>query len=440
VHLTNYLRASYYLYCMMKRMYWSKEELEGYRDKRLREVVKYAYDNSRFYHERFREAGVKPEDVRTVGDLHKLPIIRKEDVVKNLSNVVSVKYDIAKLKVQRTSGSTGRPLHVYMTQVENEFRKAKHLRAQMVLGQKPWHRWVTITSPLHFAETTRLQKIFKFYSVIPISVFDDVKKQVSEIKKLKPDVIDGYSNSLLILAKEIEKMSIDDVRPKFLVSGAELISLPSRSYIEKVFDAPLYDQYATVEFERIAWQCREKSEYHIDADSAIVQFVDENGEEVAPGERGEIVCTSLFNYAMPFIRYALDDIGIPSEKSECACGRTFPLMKLVEGRKTSLLSFSNGKILAPFALMLAVWTFKHYDLIDMFRVVQTEKNRLVFKLKPRGKMFDEGEIKRELEAHVRRELGLRVDEVDVDVEFVEDIPLDRSGKFRIVVSEMPNCT
>jgi phenylacetate-CoA ligase len=327
-----------------------------------------------------------------------------------------------------------------MTQVENEFRKAKHLRAQMVLGQKPWHRWVTITSPLHFAETTRLQKIFKFYSVIPISVFDDVKKQVSEIKKLKPDVIDGYSNSLLILAKEIEKMSIDDVRPKFLVSGAELISLPSRSYIEKVFDAPLYDQYATVEFERIAWQCREKSEYHIDADSVVVQFVDENGEEVAPGERGEIVCTSLFNYAMPFIRYALDDIGIPSEKSECACGRTFPLMKLVEGRKTSLLSFSNGKILAPFALMLAVWTFKHYDLIDMFRVVQTEKNRLVFKLKPRGKMFDEGEIKRELEAHVRRELGLRVDEVDVDVEFVEDIPLDRSGKFRIVVSEMPNCT
>jgi len=276
----------------------------------------------------------------------------------------------------------------------------------------------------------------KFYSVTPISVFDDVKKQVSEIQKLKPDVIDGYSNSLLLLAKEVEKMGIDDVMPKFLVSGAELISPPSRSYIEKVFEAPLYDQYATVEFERIAWQCREKAEYHIDADSVIVQFVDENGEEVAPGERGEIVCTSLCNFAMPFIRYALDDVGIPSEKTECPCGISFPLMKLIEGRKTSLLSFSNGKVLAPLALMLAVWTFKYYDLIDLFRVVQTTRNKLIFKLKLRDKAFNEEEIKQELETHVRRELKLKVEDVDIDVEFVKDIPLDGSGKFKIVISEV----
>jgi phenylacetate-CoA ligase len=421
---------------MMRRAHWSRGEIERYRDKQLRMVVKYAYDNSRFYHERFRKIGVKPEGIKTVGDLNKLPIVRKEDVVKNLRDVVSVEYDIAKLRVQRTSGSTGRPLYVYMTQAENEFRKAKHLRAQMVLGQKPWHKWVTITSPLHFAETTRLQKIFKFYSVTPISVFDDVKKQVSEIQKLKPDVIDGYSNSLLLLAKEIEKTGIDDVRPKFLVGGAELISPPSRSYIEKVFEAPLYDQYATVEFERIAWQCREKAEYHIDADSVIVQFVDENGEEVAPGERGEIVCTSLFNYAMPFIRYALDDVGIPSEKAECPCGISFPLMKLIEGRKTSLLSFSNGRVLAPFALMLAIWTFKHYDLIDTFRVIQTKRDNIVFKLKLKKYDAKVEEIRRELTSHVRKELKLNSDDVSIDVEFLDDIPLDKTGKFSIVISEV----
>ena len=419
----------------MRRAHWGRGEIERYRDKKLRMVVKYAYDNSRFYHERFRKAGVRPEDVKTVSDLNKLPIIRKEDIVENLKDVVSVEYDIAKLRVQRTSGSTGRPLYVYMTQAENEFRKAKHLRAQIILGQKPWHRWVTITSPLHFAETTRLQKILKFYSVTPISVFDDVKKQVSEIQKLKPDVIDGYSNSLLLLAKEVEKMGIDDVRPKFLVSGAELISPPSRSYIEKVFEAPLYDQYATVEFERIAWQCREKAEYHIDADSVIVQFVDENGEEVAPGERGEIVCTSLCNFAMPFIRYALDDVGIPSEKAECPCGISFPLMKLIEGRKTSLLSFSNGRVLAPLALMLAVWTFKYYDLIDLFRIVQTRRDHLVFKLKLKKREVTEEEIRGELSNHIKRELKFDSETVHIDVEFLEDIPLDNTGKFTIVVSK-----
>jgi phenylacetate-CoA ligase len=161
--------------------------------------------------------------------------------------------------------------------------------------------------------------------------------------------------------------------------------------------------------------------------------VDEKGDEVSPGESGEIVCTSLFNYAMPFIRYALDDVGIPSERVECSCGVGFPLIKVVEGRKTSLLTFSSGRVLAPFAFMLAFWTFRYYSLVDLFRIVQTGKDKLVFKVKPRERLPEDFE--KELEAHVRKELNLGED-VGVDVEFVDDIPLDKSGKFRIVISEV----
>jgi len=419
---------------MKKRARWNSEKLKEYQDRKVREIVSYAYENSRFYHEKWKETGIKPEDIRGVEDLGRLPIVRKEDLAKKPEDVVSGKFRLEDLKVQRTSGSTGRPLHVYLSQAENEFRKAKHLRAHIFLGQKPWDRWVTITSPLHFAETTRLQRFLRFYSIVPISVFDDVSVQVSKLEGLKPDVVDGYSNSLLLLAKEIRKKGLSSVRPKFLVSGAELIDLGSRRFIEEVFEAPLFDQYATVEFERIAWQCREKDEYHVDADSVVVQFVDENGDEVSPGESGEIVCTSLFNYAMPFIRYALDDVGIPSERAECSCGVGFPLMKVVEGRKTSLLTFSSGRVLAPFAFMLAFWTFRYYSLVDLFRIVQTGKDRLVFKIKPRETLPKDFE--KELEAHVRKELNLGEEEVSVDVEFVDDIPLDKSGKFRIVVSEV----
>jgi len=431
--LTNYLRAFYYLHRMMKRMFWSRDEIKNYQNRKLREIVRYAYENSSFYHEKFREVGVKPDDIRTVSDLNKLPIIRKDDVLKSLSNLVSVKHDITKLKAMRTSGSTGRPLHVYITQAEDEFRKAKHLRANIILGQKPWDRWVTITSPLHFGETTRLQRLLRFYSATPISVFDDVSKQISKIKGLKPDVIEGYSNCILLLAKEMRKNGLNNIKPKFLIGGAELIDKTSREFIENVFDAPFYDQYASVEFERIAWQCPEKNEYHIDADSLVVQFIDEEGEEVAPGERGEIVCTSLFNYAMPLIRYALDDLGVPSGNTECPCGVTFPLMKVVEGRKASLLTFPDGRVLAPLAFMLVVWTFKYYDDIDLFRVVQKRKDQLVFKLKLKGSKSNEREIEEELKAHVKRELSLG--EVNIEVEFVKDVPLDKSGKFNIVISE-----
>jgi phenylacetate-CoA ligase len=322
-----------------------------------------------------------------------------------------------------------------MTHAEDEFRKAKHLRAQIFIGQKPWHKWVTITSAAHFAETTRLQRLLGFFSVIPISIFSDVSTQISQIEKLRPDVLDGYANSLLLLAKEVNRRGLDAIKPKFLVSGAELIDIPSRKFIEDVFKAPLYDQYASVEFERMAWQCLEKAEYHIDADSIIMEFID-NDDEVAPGEEGEIVCTSLFNYAMPFIRYAMDDVGIPSEKTECSCGIKFPLMKVMEGRKNSLLALPGGRVLAPLAFMLSLHTFKFYGNIDQFRIIQKKKDLLLFKLKIKGSTVDERIIRMELQSHVRKTLNIKQEEMTFDVEFVDHLPLDKNGKFRIVISEL----
>jgi phenylacetate-CoA ligase len=434
--LTNYLRAFYYLQAMNRRAFWDRGKLRRYQNKKLRKIVMYAYANSPFYRRKFKQTEIRPEEIRTIEDLNKLPIIRKDELIKNLDDVVSRTFNVTNLKVQRTSGSTGRPLYIYMTESENEFRKAKHLRAQIVCGQKPWHKWITITSPLHFAETTRLQRLLGLYAVTPISVFDDIATQISKIEKLKPEVLDGYSNSILLLAKEVHKRGLETIKPKFLVSGAELIDNSSREFIEDVFAAPLYDQYASVEFERMAWQCPEKTEYHIDSDSLVMQFIDENGDEVEPGEEGEIVCTSLFNYAMPFIRYALDDVGIPSETAECPCGRTFPLMKVMEGRKTSLLVFPSGRVLAPFAFMLAVWNFKYYGCIDLFRIIQKRKDLILFKLRLNESIVDESAIQKELQRHLKETLNIKEDETTFEVEFVDEMPPDKTGKFQIVDSEV----
>ncbi len=436
--MTNYVRAFYYLRTMMRRAFWDRGRLDTYRNRKLKAMIAYAFENSRFYHDKFKEVGVRPEDIRTVADLSKLPVVRKEELKfqAERSNIISRQFRTSDLLVQRTSGSTGRPLNIYITGAENEFRKAKHLRAQIALGQRAWDRWVTITSPLHFAETTKLQRLLRVYGVYPVSVFDDVAVQASRIVKLKPDVIDGYSNSVLLLAKEVKKKGLKSIKPRFLVSGAELIDSGSRKFVEEVFDVPFYDQYASVEFERLAWQCREKNGYHIDADSVIMQFVDENGEDVSLGEKGEVVCTSLFNLAMPFIRYGLDDVGVPSENDDCNCGRSFPLMKVIEGRKTSLLTFPSGRVLAPFAFMLAVWTFNHYDRVDMFRVVQRRKDLLVFKIKLKAGVVAEKALERELVEHLRKTLQIPAEEVEFAIEFVDEIPLGKTGKFSIVVSEI----
>jgi phenylacetate-CoA ligase len=205
--------------------------------------------------------------------------------------------------------------------------------------------------------------------------------------------------------------------------------------VEDYFGRPFYDQYATVEFDRIAWQCQEKHEYHIDADSIIVEFVDQHGEEVAPGEDGEIVCTSLFNHAMPFIRYALEDVGVPSDRTDCNCDRSFPMMKLVEGRKNSIFTLPGDRSLPPIAVNEAVLTFKDYKYIDVFRVIQKRKDLLVFRLKLNDDYVDPKMIESTLLKHLKQVLHL-TDDIQVEVEFVDDIPLDKTGKFSVIISEL----
>ena len=273
------------------------------------------------------------------------------------------------------------------------------------------------------------------YAPVPISALDNSTSQISVIEKVNPDVLDGYSSSLLLLAKELEERELKTINPRFLFGGAELTDNLSRGYIEKVFEAPFYDRYATIELERMAWQCPAKMEYHIDADTIILEFVDRDGQEVSPGERGEIVCTSLFNYAMPFIRYAIGDMGIPSDE-ECSCGRTFPLMKVVEGRKDSLIVLPDGRMLSPRTFTIAMRMFKLYKHIAQFRIIQKKQDLFEIHIQKKNGDIDEETMETELVVHMKKMLKLDAFEITFKTRFVENIPLDKSGKLMAVVSEL----
>jgi phenylacetate-CoA ligase len=434
--MVNYVRAYWYLHCLKKHVFWTSDRLRKYQNKMLKRIVKYAYDNVPFFHEKFDELKIKPDDVRTVEDLEKLPIIRKDDIRGNLDKLISREYDVSSLKMLKTSGSTGEPLCFYISGAEDEFRKAKHLRANIALGQRLRDRWVTITAPVHFNETTRLQRILGIYAPLSVSVFDDVATQFSCVEKLKPDVLDGYASSLLLLAKETGRRGSHTIAPRFMISGAEVIDVSSRRFIEDMFGAPLFDQYATAEFERLAWQCEEKGEYHIDADSVILEFVDENGEGVGSGESGEIICTSLFNYAMPFIRYALGDLGRSSQEKDCSCGRTFPLMKVVEGRANDVIVLPDGRVMSAVTFLAGIYQLSFYKDIYKFRIIQKEVDRFKFLVKLRDCCcLDRGVAEKELREFFSRLFNVD-GEVDFELEFVDDIPLDKSGKFRVIISEV----
>ena len=432
----NYPRVAYYIAVLLRHTHWSRQKLLNYQNKKVREIVKYAYEHVPFYHEKLRKAGLKPEDIKTVEDLNKLPITRREELQKNSDKLISMEFNARRLKVVSTSGSSGKPLFTYLTGKEEEFRQAKLLRPHIICGQKPRDRWVLLGPPHHIKKLNWVQRVFGLYAPRFVSLFDPVPVQLSKIRLLNPDVLDGYPTSLYLLAQEYEREGGNGIKPRFLMGGAELLDDPSRRLIEETFNAPYYDQYASEELQMIAWQCPQKNGYHVDADTVVLQVVDEDGLEVAPGERGEIVCTSLFNYAMPFLRYALDDIGILAKDDDCSCGIKFPLIQLVAGRKDSIVTLPDGRKVHALVFGWLMEFYKFYRYILQYRIIQTKVDSLKVLIKKKNENCDETEMKNELISHMRKMLNISEDELNIEVEFVEEMPLDKSGKFRKVISEV----
>ncbi len=438
--MPNFARISYYLLKALSRIRWDKDKLREYQNERLRKVVKYAYDNVLFYRELFRNAGIKPSDIRTVEDLNKLPIVRKSEMKKRReADLISREFQSENLKVLRTGGSTGEPFSIFISRNEDDWRKAIYMRANISCGQKPRDRWVAVVDAERVTDTTHFQHLIGVFAqkVIPVVWNRDI--QFRAIENLKPDVLDGFSNVLWLIAREAETRNVKSIRPRIVFGSGGLISRSSREYLEGVFGAPYYDQFGCTEIDRSAWQCSERVGYHMDVDSVVIQFVDEEGKEVGLGERGEIVYTSLSNYAMPFIRYGVGDIGVPID-DECSCGRKLPLMKVVEGRSNSFLVFPNGHVVAPMSFIETMKAFRLVKEIDQYRVVQKREDLVEIYVKKTNDSVNEERLRNWLVANILEGLP-KVENVDLsqvrfEVRFVDDLPLTGRGKLNVVFSHV----
>jgi phenylacetate-CoA ligase len=435
VCLPNLFRLPYYLVGAMRRANWRPERLREFQEKKLRCVIRHAFNSVPFYHRKFRAAGISPDDIKTLDDLKKLPIITQDEFRSEpFSERVSSKFAADKLRTVQTSGSTGKPLKICLTAAESDWRKAIYMRANILCGQSPRDRWVAITAPHHFGAVPRWQRILGLYSQTCLSVFDDLDKHVDFICRFKPHVLDGYSGVLTLLAQEANKTKLN-FQPKLVFGNADLIDYSSRRYLEDVFGAPYCDQFGCAEVNRTAWNCLERDGYHMDVDSVIFEFTDENGDSVSAGECGEIVYTSLFNFAMPLIRYSVGDLGVPSDDL-CSCGLKLPLMKIVEGRKDSVVVLPDGRLISPRLFTIAMGMFRFYNSIEQFRVLQKKPDFFEIYLKMNDSNLDYELVQRELVEHLIRTLN--VDKLDLifDVKFVDAVPLGKCGKRMAVVSEV----
>lgn len=404
-------------------MQWrSSEEIREFQEKRLRYVVDYAYAHSAFYRKRFREHKITPQDVRTLEDLAKLPTVTKTDLRRSFSEIVSEGFSEANCTVESTSGSTGENVKIIHDSHALDYYAPVHIRGHMAVGLRPQHKTAYIRykpMPRNIISRFGMFRFEHIASDLPLDVI------IERLKEVRAFAINCYPNTLYLLAKKISDEDAEFLSPHHIITWSEKLTPNIRKTLEEKFRCPAYDQYGAFEFHSVAFECPEKK-MHINADALVMEFV-KDGEPVSPGERGDIVVTNLWNRAMPFIRYEIGDIGVPSDES-CACGRGLPLMEELEGRIDDFLVTPSGDIILP---SVAIPPFFPYEEIDSFQIVQKKKDYIVIKI-VRGKNYHQ-EIDAELLTTFRKLLGK---DMQIEIEHVDEIKKTPGGKLRTIINEV----
>jgi len=426
-------------YILKKTQWFSREEIERLQQKNLRITLKHAYETVPYYRRVFRERGLSPYDIKCATDLVKLPVLTKSDIRKNFWELVSHAYPRSKL-VPFTSGGTGDQIRFFITREQQSWEIAAEFRAYdwagYHFGDKCLMFW---GSPIDLAKYSSIVKRFtsRLERIVVLNTFflsDKVLEMYTRLmKKFNPEVVRGYTSSVYLVAKYMLENAVQGVHPRAVITSAETLSDFQRRTIEEAFGCRVFDYYGSREVGAIAAECEEHCGYHISAENVVLEFV-KDGEHVATGEDGEILVTSLRNFGMPFIRYAIGDVGKPSDEV-CACGRGLPLMESLEGRVSQFMAIYDkqlGRIIpvstaAPGPLSMILMQVP----LERYRIVQESLNRVVIKaVKGKGYLRRHTNL---IVAYFRKFLG---NDITIEVEFVDYLPPLPSGKRTVFTSKI----
>jgi phenylacetate-coenzyme A ligase PaaK-like adenylate-forming protein len=417
-------------YLELKRSQWlTLDEMRTLQELKLRRLIYHAYYNVPYYRQTFDALGLRPYDIRTIEDLRKLPLLSKQDVRDNLYfDLFSSNHQKSRILKVNTSGSTGEPFVCYVDQHQLEIRWAATQRSMEWAGcrfgdrqVRLWHQTLGLSASQVIRE--KLDAWLNNRLFVPAYEMrdDNLGALLNRIRRHRPVFIDGYAESFHVLARYIRAHGVSGIRPRGIMSSAQILPDHVRQAVEDAFCCQTFDKYGSREFSGIAYECEAHDGHHVVAESYVVEVLKE-GRPAQPGEIGEVIITDLNNLCMPFIRYRVGDLAEAMDSGKmCACGRGLPRIGRIEGRVQALIIGANGRYL-PGTFFAHV--FKDYDYaVRQYQVSQEERGRITLSV-IKASRFDQETFDQVL-ATLRKFMG--VDTV-IEVTFVDSIPLGRTGK------------
>ncbi|HEY3366929.1 MAG TPA: hypothetical protein VGK74_17905 [Symbiobacteriaceae bacterium] len=380
-----------------------------------------------------RQRGFRPEDIGSLEDLQKLPILTKADIRSHREALVALNMPMKHMVPGRTGGSTGEPLQFYHDGAALSAVRAAKYRALgwwgIELGDPEVMIWgspidIKRADTIHGIGTRLLnRRILPAFRLSEESMLTYARM----LANWRPKLIYGYASSLTLMGRFLmqNNSTFGDWHPALVVSTTEVLTPQNRELIQQAFRSPVADEYGSREAGILAFQCPHGS-MHIAAENLIIETV-RGGKPCAQGELGELVVTDLNNKAMPLIRYAIGDVGVLGTRA-CSCGRNLPVLESLGGRVNDIVVTPDGTLLTG---SFFPHFFKDYAFVRQFQVRQPVLNRLEVLLTTYSEP-SEAEL-----AQVRVALQRFVtSEMAISFKLVDDIPLTPAGKLRHVLSDV----
>lgn len=360
------------------------EKMKKYRDKAFRNIVKYAYTVPLYYN-KYKKAGIHPNDIRGIDDIVKFPFITKDDLIEHFPDgIIPPNYSKEKAQVNCTGGTSGKPVCIFYDFPLNARSWIIGLR-DIRFHNLHWRksRFAVVGE---FGPKNRIGSIYenhflpyvKFFHPLNNLLYIDLNGPMEEtIKKLEafnPDTIHSYPSGLQHLAYFKRIGYGKNLKPKLLTVSGSVLDDYTRKYVEDAFGCKIFNIYTAVEAgTAIALECI-KGTWHINYDFFHLETIDENREIVPPGKRGQTVLTRLWGTGTPIIRYiGVTDLITLTTEEQCDCGLNTPvIVGGVEGKMRADIVLPNGKILPSSAygslaaILYELKTFK----VKQYQIVQ----------------------------------------------------------------------
>jgi len=318
-----------------------RTDMTNLQSERLVKQVRHVWDNVPYYKNKMEKAGVTPDDVKSIDDLHKLPFVTKDDLREAYPyGLLAVSLKDA-VRIQSTSGTTGRRVVAFYTQHDIDLWEDCCARAIAAAGgtkedvvQVAYGYGLFTGGPGMNGGSHKLGSL-----TLPMSSgFTD--RQLQFMCDLEATVLCCTPSYAEFLAESIEESGLSDrIKLKAGIFGAEAWSNEMRLRIEEKLGIMAYDIYGLTEITGpgVSFECSEQTGMHVNEDHFFAEIIDPDTEEVLPeGTKGEIVFTCLTKQAFPLLRYRTRDICVLSS-DECSCGRTLKKMSRLMGRSDDML-------------------------------------------------------------------------------------------------------